>query len=100
MTGTTIKTATAGAGYAYAKVFAGMEQRAIEAVFRQKQSQFVALCLCVGSVTMPSTTPQMSARQDVEGGSCHQARALLHISRGRLSALRSGSTLPLQRPCE
>lgn len=31
MTGTIIKTATADAGYAYAKVFAGMEQRAIEA---------------------------------------------------------------------
>lgn len=43
MTGTTIKTATADAGHAYAKVFAGMEQRAIEAVFRQRQSQFVAL---------------------------------------------------------
>ncbi|MDX0742374.1 transposase [Sinorhizobium medicae] len=36
MTGTTIKTATADAGYAYAKVFAGMEQRAIEAVIPAK----------------------------------------------------------------
>ncbi len=36
MTGTTIKTATADAGYAYAKVFAGMEQREIEAVIPAK----------------------------------------------------------------
>ena len=36
ITGTTIKTATADAGYAYAKVFAGMEQRAIEAVIPAK----------------------------------------------------------------
>ena len=36
MTGTIIKTATTDACYAYAKVFAGMEQRAIEAVIPAK----------------------------------------------------------------
>ncbi|PDT33995.1 MULTISPECIES: transposase, partial [Sinorhizobium] len=36
LTGTSIKIATADAGYAYAKVFAGMEQRAIEAVIPAK----------------------------------------------------------------
>jgi transposase len=35
-TGAAIKTATADAGYAYAKVFAGMEQRAIQAVIPAK----------------------------------------------------------------
>jgi hypothetical protein len=36
VTGATIKTATADVGYAYAKVFAGMEQRAIQALIPAK----------------------------------------------------------------
>ncbi len=55
-TGIDIKTVTADAGYAYAKVYGALERRGIDALIQQRPSRFGALCHCVGSGTMPRTT--------------------------------------------
>jgi transposase len=55
-TGIEIKTVTADAGYAYAKVYGALEIRGIDALTLLKRSQSEAACRSGGSVTTPSTT--------------------------------------------
>jgi len=62
MKGIEIKTVTADAGYAYGKVYGGLERRESIPSFPQRPSRYDAVCRRAGSGTMPSMTSQNAPR--------------------------------------
>lgn len=86
-TGKTITTVTADAGYAYGKVYAGMEGRGIDPLIRLRPNRSRVRCRCVGSATTPgSTSPNARAAKCCgPAGRSHMAASLQ--SRPRLFPL-------------
>ena len=112
-TGVEITTATADAGYAYAKIFGGLERRGIGGVrraFLPLEGTLILLTPDEGRadpqprsraplpLRRPQRHPEMPARQDPAAWQVDKARMVLPLAAAGLRGLRPRRALPLEGP--
>ena len=85
LTGAPMTTVTADAGYAYAKIYAGLEQRRIVAVIPAKAEPIRSpVPMRRFKYDARHDVPEMPPGESAQGGTGNQARPLLHFPRPRL----------------